>query len=259
MASIARSLPGSMARSPSAIRLGRCLAAAMLLGLWQLASSHYRSIWLPLPATVATRLMTWIADGTLAVHTGTTALECSLGLLIGGSLALVFGLALGYFRWPRRILYPIAVLCYAVPLSALAPPFTSLFGLGIASKVALAGITAYFLIFFSVLNGIDSIEQRMIDNFHLMGATPREVLIKLFLPASRLWVLTGLRTAGPFTITTAITAEIWGARRGLGFLVKRSVEVTDIAGMYAVLLVLGLLGVLVNATIEMLSGEKGAA
>jgi NitT/TauT family transport system permease protein len=257
MLSNARPLANT-ATSARFIRTGQLLASVALLGIWQLASLYYQSIWLPQPALVVERLTTWAADGTLGIHAGTTALECLLGLSIGGSVALVLGLLLGYFHWPRRVLYPIALLCYAIPLSALAPAFTSLFGLGIASKVVLAGTTAYFLIFFGVLNGIDSIEQRLIDNFHLMGATAREVLVKLFVPASRLWLLTGLRTAGPFTITTAITAEIWGSRSGLGFLVKRSVEVADIAGMYAVLLVLGLLGVAINAVIETLSGEKGA-
>jgi NitT/TauT family transport system permease protein len=168
-------------------------------------------------------------------------------------------LLLGYYPWLRRAIYPIALLCYSVPLAALAPPFTAMLGLGLPSKIALTSVTAFFLLFFSVLSGAEAINKRLPAVLQVMGASDREILVKLFLPASRDWIMTGLRTAIPFTLLTAITAEIWGSRIGLGFLVKRAVETSDITGMYAVLIVLAAVGVVLNVFVGGLNRFGGEA
>jgi NitT/TauT family transport system permease protein len=219
-------------------------------------------MWLPAPALVADRFVKWSLNGVFGLNGAITIGETVIGLGLGTAGALVVGLALGYYSWLRRAMYPLALLCYSVPLAALAPPFTAVLGLGLASKIALTSITAFFLLFFSVLSGAAAINGRLIAVLQIMGASDREILVKLFLPASKEWIITGLRTAAPFSLLTAITAEIWGSRMGLGFLVKSAVETTDIAGMYAVLIVLAIVGVTLNTVVgglKRFGGDEHAA
>jgi len=244
-------------RSPPILLL-QCAAAAALVALWAARAAAAPSMWLPAPLAVGARIVKWSFDGTFARNGAVTVIECVAGLVIGAIFAVLYGLALGYYGWLRRAIYPVALLCYSVPLVALAPPFTAVFGLGIVSKIALTGITAFFLLFFNVLSGAEAIDRRLTAILQVMGASDREILRKLFLPASREWILTGLRVAGPFSLLTAITAEIWGSMAGLGFLVKNAVEVTDMTGMVAVLILLALFGVALNALVGSLGRLSGS-
>lgn len=229
----------------------QCVTVAVLILLWGTFVTVSPSMWVAAPWAVADRLAEWSLNGMFGLNGAVTVGETVIGLGLGTAGALVFGLALGYYGWLRRSMYPIALLCYSVPLAALAPPFTAVLGVGLASKVALTSITAFFLLFFSVLSGAAALNKRLTAVLQVMGASDREILLKLYLPASKDWIITGLRTAAPFSLLTAITAEIWGSRMGLGFLVTRAVETNDITGMYAVLIVLAIVGVALN----MLVGE----
>jgi NitT/TauT family transport system permease protein len=139
----------------------------------------------------------------------------------------------------------VVVAANSVPIVALAPLLIMWFGLGLAPKVALVALVSYFLLFFNTFSGVTTIDGDLIDALRLMGANSREILRKVVLPATMPWVLSGLRSALPYSLIAATVGEMMLARDGLGFLVTQFAGQYDMTGVYAALVVLMILGVIV--------------
>lgn len=222
----------------------RAAFALMLLGIWQAAGAILGDEWTSRPTLVAVRI--WdLAHTGLAGHIATTLSEIALGLVIGVPAGALAGILLGRTRLLSALLRPVIVAANSVPIVALAPLLIMWFGLGMAPKVALVTLVAFFLLFFNTYSGVTTIDDDLIDALRLMGANRREILRKVVLPATMPWVLSGLKSALPYALIAATVGEMMLARDGLGFLVTQFAGQYDMTGVYAALVVLMILGVLI--------------
>jgi NitT/TauT family transport system permease protein len=222
----------------------RVLFALAVLAIWQAAAALWGVEWTSSPLLVAARIGTHAGTG-LAGHIATTLSEIVMGLLIGVPAGTFTGLLLGRSRALSALLRPVVVAANSVPIVALAPLLIMWFGLGLAPKVALVALVSYFLLFFNTFSGVTTIDGDLIDALRLMGANSREILRKVVLPATMPWVLSGLRSALPYSLIAATVGEMMLARDGLGFLVTQFAGQYDMTGVYAALVVLMILGVIV--------------
>jgi len=206
--------------------------------------------WFPSLFDVFGRLGSWVADGTVWINLWATTFELAASLLIGGVLGLLFGLVIGFYTRVRESLYPIAVIIYIAPHSIFVPLVISALGFGLESKIFLGTWTALFIVLFSTMSGVQATQKRMLEGLYLMGASDLEVLRKVLVPASRKWVVAGLKVAMPLTLVGIVTAEIFGSERGLGFLVENSAGSADMVGLYAAVILLAALGVVTNQIID---------
>ncbi|MBV9539100.1 MAG: ABC transporter permease [Acidisphaera sp.] len=223
----------------------RTLVAALLLGGWEAYGRFVGSDWTSMPTDVAVQLGQW-AISTLAADVGVTLLEIVVGLAIGGPLGVVMGLWLGRAPAAAALLRPLIVAMNSVPLVALTPLLILWFGIGLAPKIALVALIAFFLLFFNTFSGVRAMDEDFVAMLSLMGASRREAFQKVILPGSAVWILSGLRAALPYALIGASVGEILIARRGVGHLITASSSQFDMTGVYAALVVLMILGVLVN-------------
>lgn len=228
------------------ILLGRIILMLTLLIGWELVGRFVDPTWISMPSLIATRLVEWAGDD-LAVQAATTVAEMAMGLAIGVPAGVLAGIVLGRSPLLARLLRPIIVGFYSVPLVTLAPLLILWFGLDMEPKVVLVAVVVFFLIFFNTFSGVQAIDKDLIDNFTLMGASRREEFRKLILPAASAWILSGLKIALPYALIAATVGEMIAARRGLGFLVTRSASQIDMTGLYAALIVLMLIGMAIGA------------
>jgi NitT/TauT family transport system permease protein len=228
------------------ILLGRIVLMTSLLVGWELAGRFVDPTWISTPSLVAVRLVRWAGDD-LTLHAATTVAEMAMGLAIGVPAGVLAGILLGRLPVLATLLRPIIVAFYSVPLVTLAPLLILWFGLDMEPKVVLVAVVVFFLIFFNTFSGVRAIDRDLMANFALMGASRREELQKLILPASAAWILSGLKIALPYALIAATVGEMIAARRGLGFLVTRSASQIDMTGLYAALIVLMVIGVTISA------------
>ncbi len=135
-----------------------------LLLLWQGASGRLvDNFFISNPLDVGTRLIGWIADGSLFLHMWATIYATLMGFMVGSIGGLILGIWLGVSPFTSRLLNPYLNALNALPKVALAPLFVLWFGLGIESKIALAAVLVLFLVFLNTYAGVREVDQDLIE------------------------------------------------------------------------------------------------
>ncbi len=226
------------------IVLGQLALGLALLALWELAGWSLGSTWTSKPSLIFVRLFK-LASSDLYWHVLITVTEIVLGFAVGAGLGTAAGLALGYSRVTGTVLRPIVVILYNIPLVTLVPLFIFWFGFGILSKVVLIAIAVFFIVFFNAFSGAMQVDQETLQSVQIMGATQLEQFQKVVFPACLAWISAGIKIALPYALVAATTGEMLAAREGLGWLLARSAAQFDMTGVYTVLFILMLIGMLV--------------
>lgn len=238
-----RSPNGPHASDRWLVPAGQVALGLALLGLWQLVGRVTGSTWISEPGLILSRLASWAA-GDLLHHLLVTMGEIVCGLAVGATLGIGLGILLGSARVAGVIVRPIVVLLYNIPIVTIVPLFIFWFGFGMAPKIVIVTISVFFIMFFHAYSGAASVDQELLRATEIMGATRRERFRKVVLPASLMWISAGAKIALPYSLVAATTGEMLAAREGLGWQLSRSAAQFDMAGVYAVLFVLMLIGML---------------
>jgi NitT/TauT family transport system permease protein len=226
------------------------LALAVLL-VWQGSSGRIVDVFfVSNPVDVARRLYTWTVTGSILLHLWGTVYATVAGFALGSLVGVLMGLWLGLSPFASRLLHPFIWAFNALPKVALAPLFILWFGLGIESKIALAAILVLFIVFMNTYQGVKDVDQDLIDALRLMKGTRLQVLMKVVIPSSISWIFTGFKIALPNALIGAVIGEMIASSYGLGYLVQLSGAQFDTAGVFAVLVVIGLLAVVLNQLIH---------
>ncbi|SFU97184.1 NitT/TauT family transport system permease protein [Methylobacterium sp. UNCCL125] len=215
-------------------RLIPLLPGLALLAFWQWSSGRLvREIYVSKPTAVVARLYELFASGEIYPHLWTTAQELVFGYTIGVAGGVVAGYALG--RSPRlaRIFEPYVMAFYGIPKIALAPLFIIWFGIGMGSKIALAAIMVFFLVFYNVYTGVRGVDRELVNLTLVMGANQRQLTRHVYLPAAAPFVMLGMRLAIPYSVIGVIVGEFTSATQGLGLFIHEASSTYDPAGVFA--------------------------
>jgi NitT/TauT family transport system permease protein len=223
----------------------------VVMACWQFASGRLvDNFFISNPVDVAVRLWDWTVSGFIFPHLWVTFYETVAGYVLGSLIGLLLGIWLGVSHFMSRLLNPFLFAFYALPKIALAPLLVLWFGLGLESKIALATVIVFFLVFYNTFTGVREVDQDMIHTVRLMKANRRQVLIHVVIPSAMSWIFAGLKISIPYALIGAIVGELIAASQGLGFLVARMGADFDTTGVFAVLVVIGLLAVALNQVVE---------
>jgi len=215
------------------------LPGIVLLAFWQWASGHLiKEIYISKPTDVAYRLYELFSSGEIYPHLLTTGQELMLSYIIGVSSGIIAGYGLG--RSPRlaKIFEPYVMAFYGIPKIALAPLFIIWFGIGIWSKVAIAAIMVFFLVFYNVYSGVRSVDRELVNLTLVMGANQRQLTYHVYLPATSPYVLLGMRMAIPYAVIGVIVGEFTSSMKGLGLFINQASANYDPAGVFAGIVIL---------------------
>jgi NitT/TauT family transport system permease protein len=235
----------------SAMLLCQFVLAFAILVAWQLSSDRLvENFFISNPIDVGIRLWNWTISGFIFVHLWVTFYETVAGFVLGSLIGVLLGIWLGVARFMSRLLNPFLFGFYALPKIALAPLFVLWFGLGVESKVALSTVIVFFLVFFNTYAGVREVDQDMIDSVRLMKGTRLQLLSHVIVPSSMGWIFAGLKISVPYALIGAIVGELIASNHGLGFLVQYAGAEFDTTGVFAVLVVIGLLAVALNFLVD---------
>jgi len=238
------------------VPIWRVLAPILLLaaaaGAWELGVrlAGVPAYILPPPSRIA---VTFAARFVLlAGHAAVTVSEITLGILFGGLGGLVLGIAVFYSRTLERAVYPIVIGSQMIPVFAIAPLLIVWFGYGLWPKVAVAALISFFPVAVNARDGLAAASEEAVDLFRSLGATPRQILWKLRLPAAAPALFSGAKVAVTLSVVGATIGEWVGARRGLGFLMLQSNALLKVDLVFASIVMLTLLGLLLFGGIRII-------
>ena len=226
----------------------RALVLIVSLLIWEAAvrTLHVPAFILPPPSQVLLALQRG-ATGNVYFHDlWITLVETLLGFTLGSALAFVLGTLLAASRTAEYFLYPYIVMFQSMPKVALAPLIVVWFGLGLTSKVVSAALVAFFPLLVNTVVGLRSSEEERVDLMRSLAATERQIFWMLRLPSALPFIMAGLEVAMVFALVGAIVAEFVGAEAGLGMLIQSRNFTMDVAGEFAVLFLLALMGLGLN-------------
>jgi NitT/TauT family transport system permease protein len=209
---------------------------------------------LPGPLLVLSTLVSdWEVLSTSLLATLATTLQGFVLAAVGGVLLAVI------FNQSRLIeysFYPYAVILQVTPIVAIAPLLLIYLPQHLA-VLACAWIVAFFPVLANATLGLNSVDRNLADLFRLYGATRRQMLIGLKLPAALPHILAGLKIAGGLSLIGAVVAEIAagsaGAGSGLAYRIVESGYRLDIPRMFAALLLLSASGIVIFFLLSFIS------
>lgn len=220
--------------------------------LWEVAVIVLRvpEFILPGPRAVWAALLTWQhAIWVNAAQTLFTTLAGFALALVGG---MVLGLAIGYSPLVYRALYPLLVGFNSVPKVAIVPVLVIWFGIGTVPAVLTAFLISFFPIVVNVATGLATLEPEWQDVLRSLGASKREIFIKIGIPRSLPYFFASLKVAATLAFVGAVIAETVAANRGIGHLMIVASSRFEVPLVFAGLVVVATMGVALFAVFAIL-------
>jgi ABC-type nitrate/sulfonate/bicarbonate transport system permease component len=256
MAETGRLTAAPAASLVSAVTLVRVAIIAGVLVAWEMVAASgllFRDV-VPSLATIGQALVALLTDPSYYWHLGVTAGEIGGAMLIGGLAGLAVGILLG--ANPLLASAYEAFLYYLGPTPKIIffPVMIMWFGVGPGSKIAMGVISCFFPVALSAASGMRAIDRVLIRvgrSFRLSGW---QMVTKIYLPAMRLPVVNGIRLGLGVAIIGTLLAETKLSNKGIGFLIINAYSTFNMPRMYALLIVLFVLSIGVNALVGKLGG-----
>ncbi|GIG91531.1 ABC transporter permease [Plantactinospora endophytica] len=216
----------------------------LFLGVWQFAVSvvGVSEFILPAPLKVGESLVGMLDEPATWAHVRVTLFEVLLGFVIALLVGTALGAVLGRMVWLERAVQPAMVAFQVVPKVALVPIFVIWFGFGMTSKIVMAVILAFFPIMLNVLLGVRSVDRGHRDVMRGLGASRWATFRDLELPSTLPYIFAGAEVGIVFAVIGAIVGEFLGGSEGLGYLVVSSLNSLDAPTLFAVIVILAILG-----------------
>ena len=228
--------------------------AAVIVGLlvWEIFVyvADIKEYLLPAPSSVFAELFD--QAGNIFNHTLVTAWEVILGFTLSVMVGIPMGVVIYSSKSLERIFYPFLVASQTIPKIAIAPLLVIWFGFGLAPKILVSFLIAFFPIVISTVVGLKETQPEMIYLVRSMGATRLQTFFKINLPTALPNIFGGLKVAITLAVVGAVVGEFIAADEGLGYLLVVANGYLDTPLMFAGIIALSAMGILFFFLIEIL-------
>ena len=213
------------------------------IAIWEIAGRNSSPAFMVPFSETLVRLWQLITGGNFIAQ----CLDSATLFITGFVLALIIGAPLGLLLARVRILRigiePYLMILYATPMVALIPFILSLMGFGFAPKVLVVFLFAVFPVLYNTVEGARSIKPELIEVAHAFRSGEWALWSEVMLPYTLPYIMTGVRQAIGRALVGMVAAEFFLSSTGLGQLIMGASQNFDTAGVFASILVIGLIGV----------------
>ncbi len=249
--------PGLLRRRPQ-LTISPVILLVLLAGWW-LACHVFRApaYVIPAPENVWQAVIHGLAHAPWDragywYHSGITVWEALLGFSIGSAAGAILGFALSHWPLVGKSWYPYIVGFQSLPKVALAPLMVVWFGFGLEGKVFITAIITFFPVLVNTMAGYHSVDPDRIHLARSCNASEWHLLSKIIFPSCLPFLFAGLSVASVLAILGAVVGEFVGAKAGLGMLLLQYDQQMELAPLFAIILLLGLIGFLMNYAVTLL-------
>jgi NitT/TauT family transport system permease protein len=227
---------------------------ALLAGavFWEVLGWSVGLQWLPPFSKVMEALVQFVGSGVILANLGSSL----QGLILGFSLSLILGLVLGSlmgrYRYVEKALDVYVHALFVCPSIVFAPIFFAIFGLSDASRIAIIVVYSMFVIVINTATSIRTVDPSLVEMARSFGCRERQIFSRILLPASLPLVFAGIRLGMGRAVKGMINGEMLIAFVGLGALAQRYGAQFDAAKVFAIAMVVLIIGLVSNALVQRL-------
>ncbi len=222
------------------------LTLVVTLIAWTVGASFSSPWFFPSPMAVVQAMITLTESGDLPKAIGISYFRILVGWSAGCIIAIPIALVAGRIAAIRLVVEPFFNFFRFVPPIALLGIAILWFGIGEESKIAIIIYTSLFTVFINTMAGAASIDESPARAARSLGATRRQVLLHVVLPATVPAILIGMRVGMGFSFMSVVAAEMIAANEGVGFLIYNARLFLKTANAFAGIITLGAMGLLAD-------------
>lgn len=224
----------------------------LVTGFWEYAIRYndVSELILPGPVKIGEQFVALLHTPAFWVNFVVTMYELLVGYFFGIVIAVVLGIAISQLRILEEGLMPYVIAFQTIPSIALAPIFLHWFGYGLTSKIIMAAVLSFFPILVNVIVGLQASSSDEVQMLKSFGASRLQVLLKVRMPNALPYFFAGLNLGAVFALVGAIVGEFVGGASGLGKMILQFNDTMKIADMFAVLIVLAIIGMTMHSIIS---------
>ena len=222
---------------------------ALLLAAWQLMHHIAGDVAMTTPLETIRYTAKLLASADFWPHFQTTARAFVIALVIALAAGSFIGMLLGFHRLSGEVAEPILVALYSIPKVILYPIILLVFGLGLTSEVAFGTLHGIVPVMVFTMNAVRNIKPVLIRTGRVLGLSTWSMMRTILLPAAFPEIFTGLRIGFSVTLLGTVMAEMFGSKRGLGFLLMNALGVNDVQLIMSLALLLVIFAAIANTTL----------
>ena len=257
-ASIAAAARHRARRGRTLVWLARAVTLVVVIGGWQLLTAEkvLDPFFFGQPSGIFSSLKNWVNHGTeygsLWSQIWVTMKEALLGFLYGVIAGIGVGVLLGQVPFLADVLGPYIKVMNAIPRIVLGSIFVVWLGLGPSSKILLAAVLVFFVVFFNAFQGVREVDRNLINNARVLGASRLAITRHVVLPSALTWIIASLHVAFGFAIIGAIVGEFLGATQGLGLVISSAQGHFDPNGVFGAMAIIAVIALTAEGLIGLL-------
>ncbi len=236
------------------IRLYQVMIVLSLIIIWEVGAQR---TWIDpfimsQPSKVIQTTVELYRSGKLWIHIGTTVGETGIGFIAGTLGGTLIAILLWWSPKVSRILEPYIVVLNSIPKVALGPVFIVWLGSGTPAIIAMALAISIIVTVMMVFNGFNEVDPDKIKLLKSFGATRRQVMAKVTLPASVPTIIAALKVNLGLSLVGTIVGEFLVSKEGLGYLIVYGGQVFNMSLVMASVLILCIVAVILYYAVSIL-------
>jgi ABC-type nitrate/sulfonate/bicarbonate transport system permease component len=222
----------------------RWLPFIVFLAIWEAVarSGAVTTFMLPSISLVAERIWTDAVDGDLTLNLGLTLYRTLTGFVVASLGGIVLGILIARSRPISWFFDPVISAGFPMPKIAFLPIVVLWFGFYDQSKIFMIIIDAIFPVVTATIAATRGVEKEILWSARNLGASDRQLLWEVILPASLPQILTGLQIAMPISLIVCIVAEMLMGGYGIGGAMIQASRFANSPGVFAGLVEIAIVG-----------------
>jgi NitT/TauT family transport system permease protein len=236
-------------------RLAPLLACIGLLGVWQVAALVLSTDSFPTALDALRAIPSILGDKESLINILASIRRMAIGFGVAIMVSIPLGLMMGRSRGVASFFNPLLMVTYPVPKAALMPIIMLWLGVGEVAKILVIFLGVSLPVIYHSFQGAKAIEEKMLWSGAAMGLSAMQRMIRIVLPAALPEILTGCRTGLVLALITMVTSEMIARQSGAGNILFNSLDMGQYDTVYAMIIIIGAMGIGLDAVFEKLRGR----
>ncbi len=225
------------------------ISVTLALILWHFVANSIAGAVIASPADTLNSFIREVQNGKLVGHIGISLFRVAAGFSLAFVVAIPIAFLMGWYEPVQMLIEPLIQFIRNIPALAYIPLVVVAQGVGESAKITVIFISTFLVMIITVYQGVREVDNTLIKAARVLGATDKDIFLRVVIPASIPYILVGTRLGLGSSLTTLIAAELTGSDKGLGQMIQEASLYFRMDIVMLGIIVIGIVGVTLNTIV----------